>query len=68
MVNTKEEMELLVEEAANELFIYDSSYPEELAHARENWNHLMDVIEKEHPEIDWRYYLPHFNCEGEKIW
>ena len=63
-----EEIKTQLEEVAKDLYIYDSSYVDELSAAREKWNNLMDIISREKLDIDWKEYLPHYNCEGEKLW
>lgn len=63
-----DEVKEQLKEVAEELYLYDSSYTLEVENARNKWNDLMDVISREKLNIDWRDYLAHYNCEGEKLW
>lgn len=66
--NRLEEIQKQLKETAQELFIYDRAYVAEREEALDKWNNLIGIINREKLNINWRDYLPHYNCEGETLW
>lgn len=57
-----------MEETAKLFYLYSKDYIKELCHAREQWNNLLDIVNSEKLNINWREILPRKNCEGQIIW
>lgn len=66
MKNQTAALECAAEEAARKIYLYDSSYPEELLEAIREWKALLPSLES--AGLNWKDFLPHFNCEGERLW